>query len=322
MVDELLRALAPGWSVSISVLVVSIIVDLVFPEPPNRLHPVVWIGKLITTMQRYLHVGGSRTQLISGSLIALAVVSVSGASALIISALLLMTNSVLYVIASAFLLKTCFSVRGLERAAKETKYQLESGNLAEARQSLRDLVSRDASQLDEGQVAAAAIESVAENSTDSYVGPWLFFAVGSVPAAFVYRATNTLDSMIGYRGEFEYSGKFAARLDDILNFIPARLSALLILAAGTTMRLWLKSGLLSLWHERVRTASPNAGWTMSATSGLLQVRLEKTNHYVLGKEYPPPGPHHIGLTISIHRDVALLGAIATISLISFREISW
>ena len=133
---------------------------------------------------------------------------------------------------AVFLLKSAFAVRGLAVAAWKVSRPLGRGDLVAARAALGSLVSRDTKDLPAPLVAAAAVESVAENTSDSIVAPLLFYAVGGVPAAIAYRAINTLDSMIGYRGRFEWLGKVAARLDDLVNLIPARLTALLLALAA------------------------------------------------------------------------------------------
>jgi len=119
-------------------------------------------------------------------------------------------------------------------------------------------------------------------TTDSYVAPWLAFALFGLPGAAAYRALNTLDSMIGYRGRYEHLGKASARLDDLVNLLPARLAALLMLAAGALRRLPARRGSRIALRDRRRTASPNAGWTIGAFAGLLGVALEKAGHYRIG----------------------------------------
>ena len=131
------------------------------------------------------------------------------------------------------ILRTTFTVKGLSAAAEKTRQTLLEGRLNDARMSLRNLVSRDVTSLPESLVTAATIESVAENTTDSYIAPWLAFAILGVPGAMAYRAINTLDSMLGHRGPLEYLGKASARLDDVVNLVPTRLSALLLLIAGS-----------------------------------------------------------------------------------------
>lgn len=161
---------------------------------------------------------------------------------------------------------------------------LKFGDLAQARFEMRSLVSRDTSRLNEDLIVAAIVESIAENTTDSFVSPLFFFFLLGLPGVVAYRLVNTFDSMVGYRGKYEYLGKTAARLDDVLNFIPARLTALLfVLNArfydGDTAHAWR-----IMWRDHKRTASPNAGWTMAAMAGALHVRLEKSGHYSLGDD--------------------------------------
>jgi adenosylcobinamide-phosphate synthase len=186
------------------------------------------------------------------------------------------------VLLEAFALKSTFSVRALLAAGGQVRLQLEAGELGEARRALRSLVSRPVAELTPGLVAAAAIESLAENATDSALAPWLAFAACGLPGAAAYRTLNTLDSMVGYRGRFEYLGKTAARLDDLANLLPARIGALLIaLAAGAGAGSPRRAMVIAAREHR-RTASPNAGWTMAAIAGALGVRLEKVGAYRLG----------------------------------------
>jgi adenosylcobinamide-phosphate synthase len=168
-------------------------------------------------------------------------------------------------------------------------------------------VSRPVAGLDGAQLASAAIESVAENLSDSLVGPLLFYLLFDLPGALAYRAANTLDAMIGYHGEYEDLGKAAARLDDLLNLLPARLSALLLVGAA-----WLGCGdgraaWGTLRRDRARTASPNAGWPMAAAAGALRVRLEKMDHYRLGSPFPDPTPRDIGRAVRLCYAAAALG---------------
>ncbi len=186
-------------------------------------------------------------------------------------------------------LKLTFAVRGLATAASAVARALERGDLAAARNGVaRDLVSRPTAALDDARVASAAIESVAENLTDSVVAPLVYYALFGLPGAALYRAVNTADAMIGYRdGVLEHFGKPAARLDDVLNFVPARLAALALLAGAAIAGADARRGLAVMRRDRRRTSSPNAGWTMAAMAGALGVTLEKPGHYVLGDGRPP-----------------------------------
>lgn len=215
-------------------------------------------------------------------------------------------------------LTTMLSVRDLAGAAGAVARDLERGRLEAARRTVgHHLVSRPTAALGEGHVASAAVESAAENLTDSCLAPLLFYVIFGLPGAAAYRAVNTADAMIGYRqGALEHFGKVAARLDDVLNLIPARLAALALvvaapLAGADGARAWAV-----MRRDHARTASPNAGWTMAAMAGALGVRLEKPGHYTLG-EGALPGVIEIETGVLILRWAALLAtaALAGLSLV-------
>jgi adenosylcobinamide-phosphate synthase len=176
----------------------------------------------------------------------------------------------------AALLKTTFSLRGLNHAAHEVENALRRGDLPEAHRLLSwHLVSRETAQLNDSQVAAAAIESVAENTSDGIIAPLFWYGVGGLPAALSYRYLQTCDSILGYHdAEREWLGKIPARTDDLLNLIPARLTALMFVL--------LRPAAWPIWRrDAMQTASPNAGHSMSAMAGALNVELEKVGHYHL-----------------------------------------
>jgi adenosylcobinamide-phosphate synthase len=225
---------------------------------------------------------------------------------------------VFYVVGCAVLLSTTFAVSGLVRAARNVQAAMDAGSVNEARRGLESLVSRDANSLSRPLVAAAAIESVAENTTDSYIGPWLSFAILGLPGAFAYRAINTLDSMIGYRGKYEYLGKASARLDDAINFVPSRLSAAFMVASGALCGMPARMGWAWAWRGHVQTASPNAGWTIGAMSGLLGVALEKPGHYRIGDGLRDPCASHIGTSIRVAYAVAALGLLTALGALTVR----
>ncbi|MBI5166872.1 MAG: cobalamin biosynthesis protein CobD, partial [candidate division NC10 bacterium] len=190
-----------------------------------------------------------------------------------------------YLVTSAFLLKMTFSLRGLIRAALEVQRPLVAGDLDRARRLLSwHLVSRDTSRLEEAQVASATIESIAENLTDSLIAPLFFYVFFGLPGAFAYRFLNTADAMLGYRdGYRDNLGKGAARLDDLANYIPARLAALFMVIGAWMARENVHGAWRIMRGHHGRTASPNAGWTMAAMAGALGVTLEKVGCYSLGE---------------------------------------
>ena len=307
----------PDWQINVGVLLIALALDIALPEPPNAIHPVVWMGKAISALER-LAVGlGNTMSFLVGVFMAVSVPVLFGGVAWLAAIGLREIGDIPFLIGCAILLRTTFAVRGLGRAARDTQRSIESEDISDARQSLRSLVSRDAAALSEPLVAAAAIESVAENTADSFIAPWLAFGLLGLPGAFAYRAVNTLDSMIGYRGKYEYLGKASARLDDMLNLIPARIATGLLLLAGiVTAGCSAGQGWRTALREHRKTASPNAGWTIAAAAGLLGVALEKPGHYRIGGEYDEPVASDIGRSVRLAYIVAALGVLLCVGLIA------
>ncbi len=185
--------------------------------------------------------------------------------------------------AGVLLLKSAFALRTLMQTSREIEIALRNGGLEEARRlTAWHLVSRDTSNLDQGHIISAVVESLAENLTDSLLAPLLAYTIGGTGLAWLYRFSNTADAMIGYHDRrHEYYGKLAARLDDLLNFIPARLAGLLICVAAFITGEHGMQSWKTMIHQHSNTASPNAGWSMSAIAGALNSRLEKIGHYSL-----------------------------------------
>jgi len=260
-----------------ALLAAAVAVDVLLGEPPARLHPVVWMGRCLRPLVRSARAGRGEP---SGQLVlgAAGVGAVAAGAAVLAWAVLagLAGAPWLWWPAAIWLLTSSFAVRGLARAAAVVRDAVAAGDVPAARRGLQSLCARSADELDEGQLCSAAIESVAENASDSVVAPLLFFAIAGVPGAIFYRAVNTADAMVGYRGRFEYLGKAAARLDDALNWVPARLTAALLVLASAS------PGALRVWRRDARlTESPNAGHPMAAMAGALSVRLEKPGCYAL-----------------------------------------
>jgi adenosylcobinamide-phosphate synthase len=296
----------------IAVFLLALSFDLILGEPPALLHPVVWMGKVISFLQSIAPRESYRVQFIYGVLMVLVGIAIFTVSAYWLLSLLERFSTLLFVVVSAWLLKSTFSLRELARSATKIKRLLQNERLEEARLHMRSLVSRDVSKLDQPLLIAATVESVAENSSDGFVAPLLYYLVLGVPGALFYRTVNTCDSMVGYHGEYEYLGKFAARLDDVANFIPARLTGLLIVVAAYVAGKDSRSAWKMMWRDHSKTESPNAGWPMSAAAGALDVQLEKVGHYVLGDSKST-------LTLDkIDGSLALMKVVATIwVLISF-----
>ncbi len=299
----------PPWLGGAAMLLLALLFDLAVGELPTVAHPVGWLGRLISLLERLAPRGQRRLEMAYGAaMVALVVVGLTAASWWLM-VYLGQVSQIAQVLAGAFLLKSSFSLRELFRAAQRVRRPLADGDLAAARHELRSLVSRDTARLSSPLLAAAAVESVAENSSDSAVAPLLYFAVFGIPGAVAYRAINTFDSMVGYHGKYEYLGKFAARLDDLANWLPARLTALLIvvtcrLAGGDAGHAWR---LMARHHAR--TESPNAGWPMAAMAGALGVQLEKVGYYKLGEARRAVSPDTISQSVRIAWLVSLAGLL-------------
>jgi adenosylcobinamide-phosphate synthase len=299
------------------ILALAVIIDVMLGDPPDIVHPVAWMGKVISLLEKAGLKLNAAGQLVYGIIMTIFVTALFVVPVYFLIYYLQDWNRAAYIIVSAVLLKLTFSIRGLRRAALKIKQLLQEEKPDKSRFELRALVSRDTKELSESQMASAATESVAEGTCDSLVAPLFYFLFLGVPGAIGYRAVNTLDSMIGYHGKYEHLGKFAARLDDVLNFIPARLAALaLVLAAA------LKKNGLSAWkialNEHRKTESPNAGWPMAAMAGALDVRLEKPGHYVLGEGKKAPDIGSIESVVKIFTLAAALWILVCLIAGGFR----
>lgn len=253
--------------------------DVAAGQLPTRLHPVGWMGWLIRA--GYGAPGaGRRADLIRG---AAATGALVGSAALAGWALERFAKPFERTgwIVPALALWTSVSLSGLYRAAKDVARAVRSGRVDEARNELRHLVGRDVGQLEPTGICSATVESVAENVCDSVAAPLFYYAVAGLPGLLAYRMINTADAMVGYRGTYEYLGKVAARVDDLANLVPARLTALTMIPLAIPAGGSARGALRALLGERDKTASPNAGWTMSVAAGAFGVTLTKNGAYKL-----------------------------------------
>ena len=292
-------------------LLIAVAADALLGDPPNRWHPVVALGGWMRLGERWAP-DGAAARLVWGAAWLAGGLVIAGASAALLPNRLLIQG---------LAASTLLAYRGLDRAVGEVQAALEAGDLDEARRLLGwHLVSRPTADLTAAEVAAAAIESLAENLSDSLVAPALAYLIGGLPAIAAYRLTNTADAMWGYRDErYEQLGKAAARLDDVLNLLPARLTALLIalaaqLASGRGGEAWRVA-----LRDASRTASPNAGWPMAAMAGALDTTLTKRGHYRLGDGRRAPDVAMIREARTIAR-WALLLAVAALAGVSLNHV--
>jgi adenosylcobinamide-phosphate synthase len=264
-------------------IVLALLIDRWWGEPPARLHPVVWMGHYLRLAGKSLPDRGHTMALFLGTAYWLAGAALVAAAYAYAGVVLARLPLWLNLLLTAVLLKPLFALRMLlgEVAAVE---QALAQDIESGRARLALIVSRDTAQLDSSEVRESALESLAENLSDSVIAPLFWFAIFGLPGAAVYRFANTADAMWGYRGRWEWAGKFAARTDDLLNLLPARITALGLALAGPNRLALLRR----LPQEAVRTASPNSGWPMGALALSLNVRLRKPRVYTLNANGSAP----------------------------------
>src|SRR5260370_1566726 len=256
--------------------------DWLIGDPVWLPHPVRWMGRMISAGERGLRTIARTpgSEFVAGLALTVIVVTTFGIGSWVLLLYLRGLNPTLVFVVSVYLAASTLATRSLlDEARAVSRFQV-GGDLLLARQQVARIVGRDTHNLDESEVTRAAIETVAESGSDGIVAPMFYLAIGGVPAAMAYKAINTLDSMIGHRGkQYEFFGKFAARLDDAANFIPARVTALLLVSAAWTLHLdWRGAGAI-MRRDGAKHGSPNAGRPEAAMAGALGVRLGGTNFY-------------------------------------------
>ena len=274
-----------NWSILFGFLM-----DLVLGDPRSIPHPVVLIGKLITFLEknlRRLFPKTVRGENLAGALLWFCVVSVSTAVPSAVLYLAYQIHPLAFVLLESIMCWQILATKSLKDESMKVYHALKRGDLEQSRYAVSMIVGRDVSRLDEAGVARAAVETVAENTSDGIVAPLLFLAIGGAPAGFFYKAVNTMDSMLGYVEEpYKNIGLVPAKMDDVMNFIPARISAILMLLAGALLRLNVKNGWKIFLRDRFNHASPNSAQTESVCAGLLGLRLagDAWYHGVLHKK--------------------------------------
>jgi adenosylcobinamide-phosphate synthase len=280
------------------VLLLAAVIDIVFGEPPAAVHPVVWIGKLITVLKNAAPQTHRKIYGVAMALCCVFFAALLGYSVLYITALPGIPM-LLALLIEAYFLKATFAINCLLSPAKEIYAHLEANRLDKVRELLPIYVSRNTSKLTRTQMSSAVIESVSENYVDGILSPIFYYALFGefgLVAAYAFKAISTLDSMVGYKTEpYRELGYFSAKSDDVLNWIPARISVLFILAAALTVSLLQRkqgkfsplNSVKSALEDGMKTPSPNSGYPMAATAGALGVKLEKPDYYILGALYSP-----------------------------------
>lgn len=281
---------------SFLIFVLAFVIDLVIGEYPDRIHPTIGVGKLILFLKNKSKSPNPKIEKVNGVLMVLLIMLVFSLPVFFLLFFLRLLpypfGELLYIVVGALLFKATFAISGMGQYTKPIADALGRKDLVAARKWLPFIVRRDPNTLNERQIISAAVESIAESTTDGITAPFFFFALFGVPGAFAYRVVNTLDSMVGYRNEeYRNIGWFSAKLDTIANYIPARLTAyLIVVSAFLVGENWKES-----WHilqrDKNKTSSPNAGYTIGAMAGALNTQLEKKGHYILGDDHGLSSDH-------------------------------
>jgi adenosylcobinamide-phosphate synthase len=308
------------------VLGVAYLFDWIAGDPEWLPHPVRLIGKAVEGGERILRRPGQApaADLAVGGILTFNLVAAAYMGMAKAIAWMYLRGRFLGFVGETLLAWTCLASRNLYDEASAVVASLEAGDLVLARQRLARIVGRDTQHMDAHEISRAVIETVAESCSDGIIAPLFYMAVGGVPLAMTYKAINTLDSMIGHTDErYFYFGKIAARLDDVANFLPSRLTALGVIAAAvivggansaTALDTWLVDGL--------KHKSPNGGQPESAMSGALRVRLGGENFYkgelaaapLIGKRFPRPSTQQAKQAIRIVATVSALGVVTALFL--------
>jgi len=273
---------------SITIIGFAILIDLIFGDPKNRYHPTAWIGTFIAKLTTITKNQNSTFEKIGGTIM---IITISSVVVLLLSGLNFgislisvdYISLILSVVIGALLLKTTIAIRGMEKHAISVLDSLESNDLDLARNYLSMIVKRNTTKLDKNHVLSGVLESISENTVDGITGPMFYYAFFGLFGAFVYRIINTADSMVGYKNDiFKNLGWFTAKCDTILNYIPSRLTGLMMVISSAILQNNWRNSYKVMIRDGKKTESPNAGYPMAALAGALETKFEKINHYKLG----------------------------------------
>jgi len=280
-------------------------IDWLFGDPPNKYHPVAWFGQLIGFFLPRLKGGSEKAK---GTLFVISIViMVALAAQFLVIASGYLVGMIALVIVSAIIFKLTIAIKGMEGHSRAIMNSLEACDLKGTRHNLSMIVRRETDDLDEQHILSATIECISESTVDGITGPIFYYSLLGPAGAFAYRAINTLDSMVGYSDDyFKDIGWMSARLDTAANYIPARVTAFLMVIAANILGADWKNSLNILQRDHDKTSSPNAGYPMATMAGALRIRLEKIGHYTLGDNQEPVTLEKCKKAISIMKLTTLL----------------
>ena len=304
-------------------VILAVCIDFAFGDPKNKFHPTVWVGTIIGKLVPFSRGYSTRTEKLWGVVLTISITTLVAMVLYFLNLGLGSINSIanfsyedelivliFSVLITGVLLKTTIAIKGMESHAKLIVQSLSKDNLDDARARLSMIVKRDTKNLDKQHIISGTLESISENIVDGITGPLFYFTFFGLPGAFVYRTINTIDSMIGYKTDlFRNIGWFGANCDKILNYLPARITSLVMILAAMILRADWKHSLEIMRRDGSKTESPNAGYPMSTLAGALGARFEKINHYVLGDGNTVLTEDHFKSAIAIMKFTAILFCI-------------
>ena len=269
---------------------IAYVLDLIFGDPQNIIHPVQVIGKMISSGEKFLLGENSslsrKYKFFAGMILNITVISLTYGITYLIRRT--SENSIIFTVAEIYLMYTIFSINSLAREGNRVYNILKEGNIEKARKDLSYLVSRDTETMDEKMIIRSTMETISENTVDGIVAPMLYMFLGGLPLSMTYKAINTFDSMVGYKNEkYMDFGKFSAKLDDVANFIPARITGILIVIASMILGYDYKNSLKIFIRDRKNHSSPNSGHAEAGVAGALGVQFGGRISY-FGKEVDKP----------------------------------
>ena len=270
-------------TISLVALVMGYILDLIFGDPYWMPHPVRFIGNLISILEKVIRRFMPKTkrgEYIGGIILTVMVVSISMVIPLVIILMAKSINTYLALTVETFMCYQILATKSLKVESMKVYDELAKNDLPSARKAVSMIVGRDTKDLTFSGVAKAAVETVAENTSDGIIAPMIFIAIGGAPMGFFYKAINTMDSMVGYKNEkYMNFGRFAAKLDDVVNYLPARISAYQMILSSFFLRYDYKNAFKIYKRDRYNHASPNSAQTESVCAGALDVQLAGNAYY-------------------------------------------
>ena len=315
---------------SVVIVGFALLLDFLVGDPKTKYHPTAWMGKLIASLVPFAKNNSEKRELLGGILIVSIVVTIVSTLLFVLDVGISLLSVdiislIISIVVGSILLKTTIAIRGMQRHALAVVDAVEKGDLDSARNHLSMIVKRDTKNLDKNHILSAVLESVSENTVDGVTGPLFYYAIFGLPGAFVYRAINTIDSMIGYKTTiFKNMGWFGAKCDTVLNYVPSRLTALVMILGAFILGYNWKESLYIMRRDSRKLASPNAGFPMAVLAGALGTRLEKMNYYTIGNGSIEFTKSHITSAVTLMKVSSILfcGIITIPIIVTLSFLGW